>query len=92
MKFMYPAVFRRREDGSWHGVFPDLACCEAAGDTLDEALDNAIEAARSWLEAELDDDDGALPGISDAGDLALSPGDIVRNISVNIRFYDGWDE
>ena len=25
-------------------------------------------------------------------DLELEDGDIVRNISVNIRFYEGWDE
>lgn len=25
-------------------------------------------------------------------DLDLKEGDIVRNISVNIRFYEGWDE
>ena len=27
-----------------------------------------------------------------ADDLELEDGDIVRNISVNIRFYEGWDE
>jgi len=25
-------------------------------------------------------------------DIILQDGDIVRNISVNIRFYEGWDE
>ena len=54
MKFMYPAVFRKNEDGTYNGYFPDLECCTSTGDTLDEA--------------------------------------IVRIISVNIRFYEGWDE
>ena len=31
-------------------------------------------------------------GISDESDLDLLEGDIVRNIQVNIRMYDGWDE
>ena len=33
-----------------------------------------------------------LPAISDESDLDLLEGDIVRNIQVNIRMYDGWDE
>ena len=39
------------------------------------------------LEDEMD-----LPAISDESDLDLLEGDIVRNIQVNIRMYDGWDE
>ena len=60
MKFIYPAVFRKNESGGYDAYFPDLECCEASGDTLD--------------------------------DIETEAGDIVRNISVNIRFYEGWDE
>lgn len=35
MIFIYPAVFRKKEDGRYHAFFPDLECCEASGDTLD---------------------------------------------------------
>ena len=45
MKFIYPAVFRKTENGTYHGFFPDLECCYADGDTLDDAIDNANEAA-----------------------------------------------
>ena len=45
MKFIYPAVFRRTENGGYRGYFPDLECCEAFGDTLDEAVENANAAA-----------------------------------------------
>ena len=54
MKFIYPAVFRKNEEGRYKAFFPDLACCES--------------------------------------DLDLLEGDIVSNIQVNIRMYDGWDE
>ena len=37
MKFVYPAVFHKSEKGGYEGYFPDLACCEAKGETLDEA-------------------------------------------------------
>ena len=55
MKFIYPAVFRKNEDGRYKAFFPDLACCEAEGDTLDDAIDNANEAAYNWIYAEVMD-------------------------------------
>ena len=76
MKFIYPAVFRPTEDKKYNAFFPDLACCEANGDTLDDAIEF----------------EGKLPPVSDESDLELQEGDVVRNISVNIRFQDGWDE
>lgn len=91
MRFIYPAIFRKTETGRYHGFFPDLAECEAEGDTLEEAVDNANEAAANWITVELEDD-GPLPSISDREDMHLQEGDIVRNIAVTIRLTDGWDE
>ena len=84
MKFIYPAVFRKNEEGRYKAFFPDLACCEAEGDTLDDAIDNANEAAYNWIYAEVMEDEMDLPAISDESDLDLLEGDIVRNIQVNI--------
>ena len=92
MKFIYPAVFRKKEDVGYHEFFPDLEYCEACGDTLYDAIDNANEAARNWLTVELEEDDPLLPYVSDHEDIEVEEGDIIRNISVNIRFYEGWDE
>jgi predicted RNase H-like HicB family nuclease len=39
---------------------PDLPGCFSAGDTLDEAIDNAREAVELWLETVIDDG-GAVP-------------------------------
>jgi predicted RNase H-like HicB family nuclease len=48
------------EPGNEHRAFgvavPDLPGCFSAGDTLDEAIDNAKEAIALWLETALDDD------------------------------------
>lgn len=41
-------------------VVPDLPGCFSAGDTLDQALDNAREAIDLWLETTIDDG-GAIP-------------------------------
>ena len=93
MTFTYPAVFTpHKEDKGFHAYFPDLECCYADGDTLDDAIDNANEATYNWISLELSEDDCNLPSVSDKEDMELQEGDIVRNISVNIRFYEGWDE
>ena len=92
MKFIYPAVFRKTENGGYHAFFPDLECCEADGDTLDDAIENANEACRNWISVELEEDEPNMPYVSDIEDIEIKDGDIVRNISVNIRFYEGWDE
>lgn len=92
MKFIYPAVFRKNEQGTYEGFFPDLECCYAKGDTLDDAIDDANEAAYNWISLELEEDDPQMPRVSDESDMNLQEGDIVRNISVNIRFHVGWDE
>lgn len=92
MKFIYPAVFHKTEEGNYTAYFPDLECCYAKGDTLEDAVDAANEAATDWISLELSEIDGHLPPVSDPDDLILEDKDIVRNISVNIRFYEGWDE
>ena len=92
MKFIYPAVFRKTDNGTYKGFFPDLEDCFGEGDTLDEAIEEANAAAYNWISLELDEDDCQLPPVSDEDDLDLKEGDMVRNISVNIRFYEGWDE
>ena len=91
MKFIYPAIFRKTENG-YHAFFPDLECCEASGDTLDDAIENANEACRNWITVELEEEEPNMPYVSDIEDIEIKDGDIVRNISVNIRFYEGWDE
>ena len=44
-------------------MVPDLPGCYSAGDTLDEALDNAREAIELWIETVLDDN-GVVPAPS----------------------------
>lgn len=92
MKFTYPAVIGKTEEGGYRAAVPDLACCEASGDSLEDVLDNIYEAVYDWIYLELSEDDGVLPPISDESDLELGEGEFVRDICVNIRFTDGWDE
>lgn len=92
MKFIYPAIIRKTQDGLFKATFPDLACCTAEGDTVEDTVDRANEAAYDWIYLELSEDGGHLPPVTDISDLETEEGDIVRNICVNVRHTDGWDE
>ena len=57
----YPIAIELGDEGHAFGVaVPDLPGCFSAGDTLDEAMDNAKEAIELWLETVIDDG-GAVP-------------------------------
>lgn len=57
----YPIAIEPGDAQSAFGVVvPDLPGCFSAGDTLDEAIDNAREAIELWLETVIDDG-GAVP-------------------------------
>lgn len=57
----YPiAIEPGSADHAFGVVVPDLPGCFSAGETLDEAIDNAREAIELWLETVIDDG-GAVP-------------------------------
>jgi len=52
---LYPiAIEPSNNDSAWGVSFPDLPGCFSAGDTLDEAMVMAKEAASLWIEYEMD--------------------------------------
>jgi predicted RNase H-like HicB family nuclease len=52
----YPVAIEAGTDTTaWSVVVPDLPGCFSAGDSLDEAYDNAKEAIAVWINAALDD-------------------------------------
>lgn len=92
MTFIYPVVLTRRDDGSWEGEFPDLDMCRCEGRNLHEALEDARAQAYNWIDVELQEDEPSMPHVSDAADLRLKEGQVVRSIMVHYRFFEGWDE
>ena len=80
MTFTYPAVFHQNEDGSYEGYFPDLEDCTFSGETLDDAINDAIDAEKNWITVELEDE------------IELDEGEFVRQIQVIMHLQDGWDE
>ena len=84
MKFTYPAVFHKTEQGTYEGYFPDLACCYAKEEAASDISDDET--------LELTEEEPDFPPVSDVADLGKSEGEIARNIAVNIRLFEGWDE
>lgn len=74
----YPVAIETGNESQAFGVIvPDLPGCFSAGDTLDEALTAAEEAAAAWIDATLDAG-GAIPAPSSLDTLRES------------RDYAGW--
>ena len=92
MKFWYPAVFKQNNDGSYDVSFPDLNGCTAKGKDLEEALAEAKEAERTWLEIQILEDGENPPGVSEVSDVPIGEGETARIVAVNIRLMEGYDE
>lgn len=57
-------------DGAFGAYFPDLPGCTAMGDTVDEAIENASEALRAWVES-VAARDGVIPAPRSVAELAV---------------------
>lgn len=69
----YPiAIEQGGDDQAFGVVVPDLPGCFSAGDTLDEAVDNAKEAIELWLETVIDDG-GAVPSPESIAEHQANP-------------------
>ena len=90
MNFTYPAVFKKQEDGSYTGYFPDLDGCAFQGININEAINNAIAAEKEWITVEIEEGND-LPFTSHREDLPLGPGEEVRPVQVILHLMDGFD-
>jgi predicted RNase H-like HicB family nuclease len=69
----YPIAIEIGTDTAAYGVVvPDLPGCFSAGDTLDEAVTAAEEAAAAWIDATLDAG-GAVPPASSIESIQANP-------------------
>lgn len=55
----YPAIIETDNSGGYSVFFPDLPGCTSAGETVEEAVEGAIEAANLYIEVTLER--GPLP-------------------------------
>ena len=92
MKYVYPAIFYKEEDGRYSVLFPDfdVATC---GDDLDDAVDMAKECLALQLKGLKQDGDFPVPSPLDIIDPAAYVNDLgdsvpsIRLISVDLNDY-----
>ncbi len=85
MTFTYPAVFTpHKDDKGFHVEFPDLECCEADGPDLEDAIDEAKEAAYNWICVELEEG-GDLPDQTHVDDIQLPEGSFIRQLMIRVK-------
>ena len=73
MILRYPIAIEPGTESTAFGVIvPDLPGCFSAGDTLDEAMAGAEEAAAAWIDATLDAG-GAIPVASSLDVVQVNP-------------------
>ena len=94
-------VAKRKEQKLTQAQLAEMTGIHRAMVSRLEALDyipsiDQLQAVAEALGFEVTDlfeeENPVFPYISDINDIETEAGDIVRNISVNIRFYEGWDE
>lgn len=73
MKLVYPAIFKQ-EDIGYSVVIPDLLGCCTQGDTLEEAIEMAEDAALGWLLTALEENED-IPKASKIKDIDLESED-----------------
>lgn len=69
---IYPAIFETDDSGGYGVIFPDLPGCVSAGDSLEDAYANAMEALELHLEG-MHDQGETLPPPSRLDTLAVDP-------------------
>ena len=57
MKLVYPACMYEEDDGGYSVEVPDLQGCYTQGNTLQEALEMAQDAALGWILTSIEDDE-----------------------------------
>ena len=70
MKLVYPACMYEEDDGSYSVEVPDLKGCCTQGNTLQEALEMAQDAALGWILTSIEDDE-KIPQASKIEDIEL---------------------
>lgn len=85
MKYIFPAVFSKADDG-YNVAFPDIENCFTCGKTLPEAAMMAQDVLPLML-CQMEDDNTPIPKASDISKLHLHPNETAMNISADTKAY-----
>lgn len=89
MKLLYPAVFKPLSEkrSGYCVVFPDLPGCITQGDSLEDALEMAVDAASGWILTSMEDGE-QLPKPSNRSDITINTSDeFINYVSLDMEEY-----
>ena len=86
MKYIYPAVFTKEEDGGYSVVFPDLESCYTCGDSLEQAMDMA-EDCLSLVLYGYETDKKEIPNASSIDSITTNSDEFVSLIKCDTLSY-----
>ncbi|MCL2819765.1 MAG: type II toxin-antitoxin system HicB family antitoxin [Oscillospiraceae bacterium] len=84
MDYIYPAVFKPNDDGSYTVTFPDLPGCISEGKSLSKAMIMAQTALSEWIEY-LSETTQALQNASDIKSITVNDNEFVSLINATVR-------
>ena len=84
MEYVYPALFRPNEDGTYTVTYPDLPGCISEGKNLANAMYMAQSALTQWLEY-LNDKKMAVPSASALSAIPTKDRDFVNLIRAEMK-------
>jgi len=84
MDYIYPAVFKQNNDGSYTITFPDLPGCISEGKSLSKAINMAQAALSEWIEY-LTESKQSIQNASDIKDITINANEFVTLINITIR-------
>ena len=84
MKCVYPARFYPEEDGGFSVIFQDFQGCVSQGDDLFEALTEAQDALKFWLET-LEEEGKPLPKATALKEIKTEGSEFVTLIWVDTK-------
>ncbi|MBC8581666.1 type II toxin-antitoxin system HicB family antitoxin [Zhenhengia yiwuensis] len=88
MKLVYPACFYPEENGQYSVVFPDLNEAATFGDSLEQAIEMAIDLASGWLMDSIQENE-QIPKPSNIKDVLIDEEDaFVSLIAVDLTEYE----
>lgn len=86
MKYAYPAIFTKEENGAYSVNFPDVPGCFTSGETLPEAIEMAEDALCLML-YDMEEDGAAIPPPTDLENVTAERGQLVSLIACDTLEY-----
>lgn len=89
MKLLYPAIFKPLSQiaSGYCVVFPDLAGCVTQGDSLENAMEMAIDAASGWILTSIEDGEDIPNPSHHSNIITETPEEFINYISLDMEEY-----